>query len=107
MVNVLDHFTLKPDSSRASYLDFVTAINDLPDVSSSQLGIYADGTTIYSWQNNKSATSVIVKLTADLELDLQSVVIRSKKWLENSQTKCCLLVIKFLFTPIISSNAGN
>lgn len=111
--NVLDHFTLMPDSSRVLYLDllcFLSSSMILPDVNSSQIGIYADGTTIFSWLNNKSDMSVIVKLTADLEHDLQSVVIKSKKWLENwndSKTKCCLLVITFLFIPIISSSAGN
>lgn len=66
-----------PQGSILGPTQFLIFINDFPDVISSQLDIYADGTTIYACLSIKSNK---VNLAAALVKDLQSVVNCSKKW---------------------------
>ncbi len=69
---------------------FLIFINDLPEAIDSQVGIYADDTTIYSCLKNKSSVADKTNLAVRLEMDLQSVVNWGKNWLVNfnaSKTK--------------------
>ncbi|CAE1315900.1 unnamed protein product [Acanthosepion pharaonis] len=69
---------------------FLIYINDLPDAITSQVGIYADDTPIYSCLKNKSSLADKTHLTVRLEKDLQSIVNWGMNWLVNfnfSKTK--------------------
>lgn len=52
---------------------FLIFINNIPDVISSQPGVYVDGTIIYSCSNSKPDMTDKIKMAAVLENDPQSV----------------------------------